>query len=73
MHRGNALLCDSLCPLWLDSSVARLRLERRLVDQHDGNIVLHRIDAMTLLALQALRILAVLEILFARRTNQNFQ
>jgi hypothetical protein len=66
MHRGNALICDSL---W----VATLRLERRLVDQHDGNIVLHRIDAMTLLTFQALRILAVLEILFARWTNQNFQ
>src|ERR1700686_1669949 len=51
----------------------QLRLDRGLIDQHDGDVVLDRIDPVTLLALQGLRALTVFECLFARRTNQNFQ
>ena len=51
----------------------RLGLDRSLVHQHDGNVVLHRIYPAALRALQALRILPVLERLLARRTNQNLQ
>jgi hypothetical protein len=51
----------------------QLRLDGGLIDQHDGDIVPDRIDPVTLLALQTLGLFAVLERLFARRTNQNFQ
>jgi hypothetical protein len=50
-----------------------LGFDRRLAHQHDGDVVLHRIDAVALRALQALRILAVLKPLLTRRTNQNIQ
>ena len=50
-----------------------LRLDRGLIDQHDGNVVFHRIDAAALRAFQALGILAVLESLLARWANQDFQ
>jgi hypothetical protein len=54
-------------------SAILLRFDRRLIDQHDGNVVLHRIDTVALLALQALRGLTVFERLLAGGTNQNFQ
>jgi hypothetical protein len=44
-----------------------------LVHQHDGNVVFHRIYPVTLRALQALRVLPVVEGLLARGTNQNIQ
>ena len=50
-----------------------LGLDRGLIHQHDGDIVLYRVDAMALRALQALGILPVLQRLLARRANQNFQ
>ncbi len=50
-----------------------LRLDRRLIDQHDGDVVFHRVDPVALRTLQSLRILAVFERLLARRTNQDFQ
>src|SRR5580658_9123060 len=50
-----------------------LKFDRGLVDQHDRNVVLHRVDAMALGTLQALRVLAILERLLAGGTNQNFQ
>src|ERR1700676_1110313 len=50
-----------------------LRFDGRLIDQHDGNVVLHGVDALALLALQALRVWAVLECLLAGGTDQNFQ
>jgi hypothetical protein len=54
-------------------STILLRLNRGLIDQHDGNVVFHRIDAVALLALQALRVLPVFERLLTGWTNQNFQ
>ena len=50
-----------------------LGLDHRFVDQHDGNVVFHWIDAVALRALQALGILAVLERLLAGRADQNLQ
>jgi hypothetical protein len=44
-----------------------------LVDQHDGNIVLHRVDPVALTALQAFRALPILEGLLAGGTNQNIE
>ena len=55
------------------SATAALRLDRGLVDQHDGDVVFDRIDAVTLGTLQAFGVLAILERLLAGRTNQNFQ
>lgn len=52
---------------------ARLRLDRGLIDQHDGDIVLHRIDPVALRTFQAFRVLAVIERLLAGWTNQHFQ
>lgn len=51
----------------------RLFFDSGFVYQHDGDVVLHRIDEAALLALQALRIFAVLEGLLARGANQNFE
>ena len=50
-----------------------LRLDRGFIDQHDGNIVFHRIDAVALGALQTLRTLAVHERLLAGWANQNVE
>ena len=52
---------------------AHLRLDRGLIDQHDGDIVLHRVDPVALRTSQAFRVLAVLERLLAGWTNQRFQ
>lgn len=54
-------------------AVRQSDLDRRLIHQHDGDVVLHRVDAVALAALQALGILAVVECLLARRTNQDLQ
>ena len=57
-------------------AIAALRLlglDGSLVHQHNGDVVLHRVYPMALLAFQALGILAVLERLLARRTDQDFQ
>ena len=50
-----------------------LDLDGCLIHQHDGDVVLHQIDPVALRALQALRVLAVVEGLLAGGTNQNFQ
>ena len=50
-----------------------LRLDLRFVDQHDRKAVANRIHAVTLLALQTLGILAVLEIGFTRGADQHFE
>ena len=50
-----------------------LRLDRGLINQHDGDVVLYRINPVTLGALETFRVLAVVQRLFARRTYQNFQ
>ncbi len=52
---------------------AALRLDRGLIDQHDRDIVLDRIDAVALGALQTLGILSVLERLLAGRADQDFE
>ena len=52
---------------------AALRFDRRLIDQHDGYVVLHRIDPVTFRTLQAFGALPVFEHLLARWTDQNFQ
>jgi hypothetical protein len=52
---------------------ASLRLDGCLVDQHDGDVVLHGIDAVALGALQTLRILPIFESLLAGGTDQNLQ
>ena len=61
---------------WNPGAAARwrlLRLDLRLIDQHDRDIVLHRIDPMALNAFQAFRVLTVLQRLLTGRTDQNFQ
>ena len=50
-----------------------LALDGGFIHQHDRDVVLDRIDAVALLALQALGIFPVFKSLFARRANQNFQ
>ncbi len=50
-----------------------LRLDGRFVDQHNWNVVLHRVDAMTRGALQGLGILAVVERLLAGGANKDFE
>src|SRR5580692_8652662 len=60
----------------LDSRIAALMpsdLDGRLIHQHDGNVVLHRVHSATLLAFQTLGILAILEGLFASGTDQYFE
>ena len=52
---------------------AKLGLDRGLIDQHDGDVVLHRINPVTLCTFESFGILAVLERLLASRTNQHFQ
>ncbi len=52
---------------------SRLRFDRRLIDQHDGDVILYRIDPVALRTFQALRVLTVLKRLLARRANQNLQ
>lgn len=49
------------------------RFDRRLIHQHDGDIVAYGIDAVTLHALQALWVLTMLQFFLARGANQNFQ
>jgi len=56
-----------------DPAAKRLALDGCLIHQHDGNVVLYRIDPVTLHALQTLGILPVFERLFACRTYQNFK
>lgn len=53
--------------------IGGLGFEGRFVDQHDGNVVLDSIDAVTLGALQAFWILAILERVLAGGTNQDFE
>ena len=50
-----------------------LRLDLRLIDEHVGDVVVHRIDTMALRALQGLWTLAILERHLAHRANQDFQ
>ena len=52
---------------------AGLRLDRSLIDQHDGDVVLYRVDPVALLTFETFRVLTVLERLFAGWTNQHFQ
>jgi hypothetical protein len=51
----------------------RLVLDGRFIQQHDGDVIFHGIDAAALCALQALRILPVFERLFAGGANQDFE
>ena len=62
-----------LTPLKLEGSDPELKLDDCLIDQHDRDVVLYRVDAVTLRALQAFRLLAVFEPLLALRTNQNIE
>ena len=50
-----------------------LGLDGCLIDEHDGDVVLHQIDAMALRALQALGVLAVVERLLAGGADQNLE
>ena len=50
-----------------------LRLNRGFVDEHDRYVVLNGIDAMALLALEALRLFAIFERLLAGGADQNLQ
>jgi hypothetical protein len=50
-----------------------LGFDGRFVHQHDGDVVLHSIDAVTVGALQGFRILTVLERLLTGGTNQNVE
>ena len=49
------------------------RFYRRLIHQHNGDIVAYGVDPVTLDALQALWVRPMLQFLFARGANQNFQ
>jgi hypothetical protein len=49
------------------------RLDGRLIHQHDGNFVLDRVDPVTLRASQTLRVLAIIKLVLANRTNQKLQ
>lgn len=62
-----------LTRLKLEGSDPALRLDDCLIDQHDRDVVLYRVDAVALLALQAFWLLAVFEPLLAFRTNQNIE
>lgn len=50
-----------------------LRLHRRLVDKHDGDVVFHPIHAMAVGALQGFGMLTIFEGLFALGTNQHIE
>ena len=49
-----------------------LRFDGGLIDQHDRDVVLNRVDPAALRAFQTFRFLAVFERLLARRTDQYF-
>lgn len=49
-----------------------LKLDRGLIDQHDRDVVLYRVNPVALRTFQAFRILAVLERLLTGWTNQHF-
>lgn len=48
-------------------------LDGCFVDQHDRNVIFNRVDAVAILAFQALGSLAVFEGLLARGANQDIQ
>jgi hypothetical protein len=50
-----------------------LRLDRRLVDQHDRNVIFYGVDAMALLALEGLGGLTIFEPLLAGGADQDFE
>jgi len=50
-----------------------LGLDCCFVDEHDGNIVFHWVNAVAAGALKAFRALPVFERLLARRTNQDLE
>jgi hypothetical protein len=50
-----------------------LRFDRRLIHQHDRDIIFNRVNPVALRTLQTFRILAVFERPLARRTHQNFE
>jgi hypothetical protein len=52
---------------------AYLLLDRRFIDQHDGDVIFDRVDAPALRALQALGTLPVLQRLLAGWTDKNFE
>jgi hypothetical protein len=51
----------------------RLGLENSLVHQHDGDIVFHRVYAMTSGAFQRFRVLAIFQFLLASRADEHFK
>ena len=53
--------------------LSRLRLDYRLIHQHDRDVVSDGVDPVALDALQAFRILTIFERVLARRTDQNIQ
>jgi hypothetical protein len=69
------VLKDAGCgvPTLEDQPGNPLRLDRSFIDQHDRDVFFDRIDPVTLMALQTLRVRAILERLLARRTYQNFE
>ena len=52
---------------------ARLRLDRCLIDQHDGDVVLDRVNPVAPRTFETFRAWTVLERLLACRTYQHFQ
>jgi hypothetical protein len=57
----------------LETGRRGLGFDGRFLDQHDGNVILDRVEAVALSALQALGILAVVEGLLAGRTDENLE
>ena len=60
-------------PFLESRSPENLGLDHGLIDQHDGDVVLDRINPVALRTLQTLRVLTVRERLLAGRAHQNFQ
>jgi hypothetical protein len=56
-----------------DGGIFALRFDRRLIHQHDRNIVFHRIDPTTLRTFKSFRVLPIFERLLAGRTNEDLQ
>ncbi len=57
----------------LQQGHAKLRLDNRLIHQHDRDVVPDRIDALTVDALQPAAVFPGFNVAFASGTNQNFK
>jgi len=70
---GGVLIGRPLAAAEAQSGTPRLRLDCRLVDQHDRDVISYCVDAVAQLALEGLRVLSIFEGLFTGRTDQDLQ